>query len=69
MERLRDLTGRPGPAGWQLGTFPEGAQNLPVAGVSWYEAAAYANFVGKSLPTVQEWFPQQAPMPTQRFSR
>ena len=56
MERLRDLTGRPGPAGWQLGTFPEGAQDLPVAGVSWYEAAAYANFVGKSLPTVQEWF-------------
>jgi eukaryotic-like serine/threonine-protein kinase len=56
MERFRDLTGRPGPAGWQLGTFSEGAAEMPVAGVSWYEAAAYANFVSKSLPTVHEWF-------------
>ena len=56
MERFRDLTGRPGPAGWQLGTFPESAEELPVAGVSWYEAAAYANFVNKNLPTVHEWF-------------
>ncbi len=27
----------------------------PVAGVSWYEAAAYAEFAGKSLPTVYHW--------------
>ena len=27
----------------------------PVAGVSWYEADAYARFVGKSLPTVLHW--------------
>jgi eukaryotic-like serine/threonine-protein kinase len=27
-----------------------------VSGVSWYEAAAYAEFVGKSLPTISHWF-------------
>lgn len=27
----------------------------PVYGVSWYEAEAYANFVGKRLPTESEW--------------
>ncbi len=56
MEEFRDATRRTGPAGWQLGTYPEGAGDLPVGGLSWYEAAAYAEFTGKSLPTVYEWF-------------
>ena len=30
-------------------------RSLPVAGVSWYEAMAYAEFAGKSIPTVYEW--------------
>lgn len=34
----------------------EGGDDLPVGGVSWYEAAAYACFAGKSLPTVYHWF-------------
>jgi serine/threonine protein kinase/dienelactone hydrolase len=55
MELLRDTTGRPGPATWEVGSFPEGSENLPVGGVSWYEAAAYAEFVGKRLPTVYHW--------------
>jgi formylglycine-generating enzyme required for sulfatase activity/cephalosporin-C deacetylase-like acetyl esterase len=55
MEELRDTTGRPGPSTWALGTYPDGQADFPVAGVSWYEADAYATFVGKSLPTVYHW--------------
>jgi len=52
---FRDTTGRAGPATWEVGSFPKGLEKHPVAGVSWYEAAAYAAFVGKSLPTVYHW--------------
>ena len=53
--RFRDATGRPGPAGWELGSYPKGQEKHPVSGVSWYEAAAFADFAGKSLPTVYHW--------------
>jgi hypothetical protein len=49
---FRDATGRPGPAGWQVGAYESGTDELPVTGVSWYEAAAYAAFAGKRLPSV-----------------
>ncbi|HEY6931617.1 MAG TPA: protein kinase [Thermoanaerobaculia bacterium] len=52
---FRDTTGRPGPATWELGAYPAGLEQHPVAGVSWYEAAAYAEFSGKSLPSVYHW--------------
>jgi len=50
-----DTTGRPGPAGWALGDYPEGRDDLPVGGVSWFEASAYAAWAGTSLPTVFHW--------------
>ena len=50
-----DATGRPGPATWELGSYPEGTAAFPVTGVSWYEAAAYADAVGKRLPTIYHW--------------
>jgi cephalosporin-C deacetylase-like acetyl esterase len=56
MDRFRDLTGRLGPAGWRLGSFSDGEEAMPVTGVSWYEAAAYAEFAGKSLPTIYHWY-------------
>ena len=56
LAEFRDTTGRPGPSTWELGGFPEGHGNHPVEGVSWYEAAAYAEFAGKSLPTVYHWY-------------
>ena len=56
MKEFRDRTGRPGPATWELGDYPRGQDDFPVGGVSWYEAAAYAEFAGKSLPTVYHWY-------------
>jgi serine/threonine protein kinase/dienelactone hydrolase len=50
-----DTTGRAGPATWELGTYPEGQEDFPVNGVSWFEAAAYAAFTGRSLPTIYHW--------------
>ena len=50
-----DKTGRPGPASWEVGSYPEGTEDFPVNGISWFEAAAYATYVGKSLPSVYHW--------------
>lgn len=50
-----DHTGRQGPANWEAGMYPDGMENHPVTGVSWYEAAAYARYAGKQLPTVFHW--------------
>jgi formylglycine-generating enzyme required for sulfatase activity/predicted Ser/Thr protein kinase/predicted esterase len=50
-----DRTGSPGPATWEMSDYPEGRDDHPVGGISWYEAAAYAEFVGKSLPSIYQW--------------
>jgi len=51
-----DKTGAGGPATWEEGNYPQGQATYPVSGISWYEAAAYAEFVGKSLPPVSHWY-------------
>src|SRR5207247_1698778 len=56
MAEFKDSTGRPGPSTWELGSYPEGRADYPVNGVSWYEAAAYTEFAGKSLPTIFHWY-------------
>jgi eukaryotic-like serine/threonine-protein kinase len=53
--RMTDRTGRPGPATWEAGDYLPGQDSYPVGGVSWYEAAAYAKFAGKAIPTVAQW--------------
>jgi dienelactone hydrolase len=55
INRFRDKTGRPGPSTWEAGQYPSGQADFPVAGVSWYEASAYAKFAAKSLPTIFHW--------------
>ncbi len=55
MARFVDGTGRPGPATWEAGSYPSGRDDYPVTGVSWYEAAAYARFAGKQIPTIYHW--------------
>ena len=52
---LVDQTGRPGPSTWLAGDYPEGRGDHPASGVSWYEAAAYAEWAGKALPTMIHW--------------
>jgi serine/threonine protein kinase/pimeloyl-ACP methyl ester carboxylesterase len=61
MRLFLDSTGRSGPSTWKLGDYPAGQGEYPVNGVSWYEAAAYAEFAGKRLPTIYHW--QQAARP------
>ena len=51
-----DKTDRYAPSTWDLGAYPIGQDDYPVSGLSWYEAAAYAEFSGMSLPTVYHWF-------------
>ncbi len=53
---FRDKTDRPGPSTWELGSYAPGQDDYPVNGLSWYEAAAFAQFSGKSLPTVFHWY-------------
>jgi len=55
MELLTDRTGRAGPATWEAGSYLDGEGEYPVTGVSWYEAAAYAEYAGKKLPTIFHW--------------
>ena len=50
-----DGTGRRGPSSWQLSTFPQDRAEHPVSGISWFEAAAYCAYAGKTLPTVHHW--------------
>jgi iron(II)-dependent oxidoreductase len=53
--RFTDRTGQPGPRDWENGTFPAQQADHPVVGVCWYEALAYARWVGKRLAMASEW--------------
>ncbi|MBU1337466.1 MAG: protein kinase, partial [Acidobacteria bacterium] len=55
LAEFRDRTDRVGPSTWEAGTYPEGRDDFPVSGVSWYEAAAFAKFAGKTLPSISHW--------------
>ena len=75
MRLFRDKTGQTGPSTWSHGNYPSGRKDFPVTGVSWFEAAAYAEFVGKALPTFYHWigaaYPPAGPtvLPLSNFSQ
>ena len=43
------------PEYWVNGRYPVGKENDPVVLVNFHEAATYCRFVGRRLPTVDEW--------------
>lgn len=61
MKLFQDKTGRLGPGSWVQGEYPTEQANYPVTGVSWFEAAAYAEFTGKSLLTIYHWTAAASP--------
>ena len=48
-------TRRPAPEYWVNGRYPKDAENDPIVLVNFHEAAAYCRFVGRRLPSVDEW--------------
>jgi sulfatase modifying factor 1 len=50
-----DSTKIQAPPRWVNGNYGIGEDGLPVVSVTWNEAAAYARFMGKRLPTEAEW--------------
>lgn len=56
MGLFKDQTGRAGPSTWEFGTYADGKASHPVGGISWHEAAAFARFKGKHLPTLYHWY-------------
>jgi serine/threonine protein kinase/formylglycine-generating enzyme required for sulfatase activity len=52
---FKDRTGLAAPRTWTNQKFPDGKADYPVTDISWYEAAAYADFRGKELPTLFQW--------------
>jgi formylglycine-generating enzyme required for sulfatase activity len=54
-QEFLDRTGGDPPAGWDGGALPAGKEDHPVHGVTWDQASAYCEWIGKRLPAETEW--------------
>lgn len=54
-KRFIEATNYKAPENWINGSYSFGKGNHPVVGVDWDDAAAYAKWAGKKLPTETEW--------------
>lgn len=43
------------PSGWPNGRYAVGTADFPAVGIDWYGADAYCKWLGKRLPTEEEW--------------
>ncbi len=50
-----ESSGHSPPLHWKDGKYPAGQDNFPVVYVSWLDAREYARWIGKRLPTEEEW--------------
>ncbi len=48
-------TGRRAPSNWEGGRAPGKLLDHPVTGVSFFDAMAYAEWLGRTLPTEEQW--------------
>lgn len=55
MKEFVDQSDQPAPQTWLGGDYPSVEADFPVSGISWFEAAAYAEWKGMSLPTSIHW--------------
>jgi formylglycine-generating enzyme required for sulfatase activity len=54
-QQFVEATQHKAPPGWKGNRCPRGTEDLPVTGVDWNDATAYAKHYEKRLPTEKEW--------------
>ncbi|MCK4470698.1 MAG: SUMF1/EgtB/PvdO family nonheme iron enzyme, partial [Anaerolineae bacterium] len=54
-KRFVEATGHSPPRHWEGGNYPAKKAAHPVVYVTWHDAVAYAEWVGKRLPTEEQW--------------